>query len=457
MVHPPLNFKPSTILIVDDKPDNLRVLAKMLNEQGYKVKKAIDGESSLMAAMSNPPDLILLDIKMPGMDGYEVCRELKSNVKTKDIPVIFISALNDVLDKVKAFNMGGVDYITKPFQEEEVIARINAQITIQSQKKLLSNKQKKLIKEIRHRKETEAILYQSRALISSILNSSLDGIAGLEAIRNPKTGEISDFRCLFVNPVMASLLNREPEDLQGKFIVRKLINKLKLNLFDSFVEVVETGKSLEQDFYHEFSTSRHWYHFIAVKLGDGFAITIRDITERKKMELKLQRLAHLDGLTKIANRRYFNIFLQQEWYNCQNTKSPISLILCDVDYFKSYNDYYGHQPGDDCLIKVAKVLSESVNRPGDLVARYGGEEFVIVLPNTSSEGAIALGQSIGNRMANVTILHEASIIGPYVTLSLGIATKIPQPGYQPSDLIQRADLALYEAKKQGRNRYVVST
>ena len=196
-----------TILIVDDQLSNLKILANLLENNNYKVKKALDGESALISIDKEIPDLILLDIKMPNFSGYEVCQHLKYNLKTKDIPVIFISALAEVFDQVKASEVGAIDYITKPFQEEEVLARVKSQLTIQQQKKLLEQEKNRLKierenlqKEIKQRKETEAILYQSRALISGILTSSLDAIAALEAVRSLRTGEIIDFRCLVINP-----------------------------------------------------------------------------------------------------------------------------------------------------------------------------------------------------------------------------------------------------------------
>jgi diguanylate cyclase (GGDEF)-like protein len=444
-----------SILIVDDQPANLRVLDTMLKGKNYKVKKAIDGESALLAAEANPPDLILLDILMPNMDGYEVCNQLKSNRKTKDIPVIFISALSEVFDKVKAFQAGGIDYITKPFQEEEVLARISSQLTIQKQKKLLQKERESLKQEIRQRKEAEAILYQSRALISSILNTSLDGIAALEAVRDPKTGKIEDFRCLVVNPIIAEVLNQEPENLVGKLIFKRLISKINLELFEDFVNIILTGESLEKDFHYTYQKKQKWYHFIAVKLGDGFSITVRDITERKNLELKLNRLANKDGLTGIANRLYFNRVLAKEWQRGQRDKQPLSLILADVDFFKDYNDHYGHPAGDECLISIAKIMKDAIKRPGDLVARYGGEEFVIVLPNTDSIGAEKLGDLIITEMAKAKMPHNASSISDHVTISLGITTIIPTPDIPFHSIIKNADNALYKAKKNGRNRLFV--
>ena len=453
-----------SILIVDDQPANLRVLSKMLEGKNYKVKKAPDGETAILAAQSNPPDLILLDILMPNMDGYEVCQRIKADQKTKHIPVIFISALSDVFDKIKAFEVGGIDYVTKPFQEEEVLARITSQLTIQRQKKLIEKdkellqKEQTLLKqEIRQRKEAEAILYQSRALISSILNASLDGIAALEAVRDTKSGKIIDFRCIVVNPVTAQIFNSQPEDLTGKLIFKKFINKINPKLFLAFINVVETGQSLEQDIRYIYKNQQKWFHFIAVKLGDGFSVTVRDITVRKKLELKLSKLATIDSLTGAYNRHYFDTSLNQEWQRCIRGNESLSLILCDVDFFKPYNDFYGHQKGDSCLITVAETMSDIVKRSSDILTRYGGEEFAIILPNTPLEGAVNIAEKIRKEVADLQIPHARSNIAKTVTISLGVNSIIPTPNDSIEDFIKMADDALYRAKENGRNQVQIAT
>ncbi|MGD1716381.1 diguanylate cyclase domain-containing protein [Dapis sp. BLCC M172] len=454
----------ATILIVDDQISNLKVLAILLKNNNYKVKKAINGENAMIAVETDIPDLILLDIKMPEIDGYQVCERLKANPKTQEIPVIFISALNEVFDKVKAFELGGIDYITKPFQEQEVLARIKSQLTIQKQKRLLE-KERKLLKieqdnlkeEIRQRKEAEAILYQSRAIISSIVNSSLDGIAALEAVRNTKNGKIEEFRCLLVNPLIAEVFNQETENLIGKLVFKKFIHKIDPNLFSAFVEIVETGIPLAKDFTYNNKQEQKWYHFIAVKLGDGFAITVRDITARKKLELELNHLATIDGLTGIANRRTFQETILKEWERCQREKQPLSLILFDLDYFKLYNDFYGHQAGDNCLKQVAEAAKNVLNHSYDLVARYGGEEFVILLPNTNQQGASSIAELIQQAIRKIAIPHEKSQVSSIVSASMGIASIIPSSESSPDALIAMADKALYIAKQEGRNQAIAYT
>ncbi|MGY6528543.1 MAG: diguanylate cyclase domain-containing protein [Cyanobacterium sp.] len=433
-----------SILIVDDIAENIKVLANILSSSNYNVRKALSGKVALRSINSNPPDLILLDIKMPEVDGYQVCEAIKNDPFTQDIPIIFISALNEVFDKVKAFQAGGADYVTKPFQIEEVIARIENQLTIQKQKKLLE-------KEIVKRQEAEEILYQSRALLASILNTSLDGVAALQAVRKPLSTEIDDFRCLVVNPVFAKMINTHEKNLTGKLVGKKLINKINSSLFDKLKKLVENGGFLSEDIYLKTGDKSTWYHFIANKLGDGFSLIIRDITKRKQMELQLKFLANSDGLTRIANRRLFDTTMKSEWNRHLRQEHSLSLIMADVDYFKAYNDAYGHLQGDECLRQIARCLHATVKRAGELVARFGGEEFIIILPQTSVQNAIALGQSIQKNISQLNLNHEYSEVSDRVTLSIGIASTIPTKNQCLSNLMELVDQALYGAKKKGRN------
>ena len=171
---------------------------------------------------------------------------------------------------------------------------------------------------------------------------------------------------------------------------------------------------------------------------------------------ELTRLVTLDGLTGVANRRRFDEYLDQEWHKLIRERQFLSLIMCDVDYFKPYNDHYGHQAGDDCLKEVAKAIQDSLKRPGDLVARYGGEEFIVVLPHTNIDGAIKVAQEIRIAVQQKQLNHAQSQVGDYVTLSLGIACSIPSSQLSPEVLIKAADEALYQAKETGRDRFMVS-
>lgn len=166
----------------------------------------------------------------------------------------------------------------------------------------------------------------------------------------------------------------------------------------------------------------------------------------------LLRISSMDGLTGISNRRRFEDYYDQEWRRAVRDEYPLSLIMVDIDYFKAYNDTYGHQAGDDCLKQVANSIADTVNRPGDLTARYGGEEFVIVLPNTEAGGAAMVAELLRAKVESLNIRHEKSLAAGKVTVSLGVATIVPNRGSSPSVLVVLADKALYQAKQEGRNR-----
>ena len=570
------------ILVVDDQPENLRVLSQVLERKGYKVRKAINGETGLISAQSRSPDLILLDIMMPDMDGYQICEKLKKNPQTCEIPIIFLSALDEVLDKIKAFNLGGVDYITKPFHIEELLVRVQTQLRLKQQKEQLEAQNQRLKKEVYERQLAEKnlgllekaisacnngiiitnatdpnnpIIYANPAIerifgysmkevlgknwsfllgendnrpdlkvlekeimqgkgcqitmrnyrkdgrlfwneiwLSAVVNSS--GIisnyisiqtditerkqmqealqlseerfaSAFMASPDPITiTTLEDERYLEVNESFCRLMGyREAEIInQTTANINIWVNEeIRHRLVES-LKLTSSIRDLEIEFrtkYGKIRTMLISAELIKISEEDCILTVGKDISDRKQIQValekanqKLHRLANSDGLTQVANRRYFDEILPTEWRRCMREKQPLSLILCDVDYFKLYNDYYGHQMGDDCLIQVAKAMSSTVKRPADLVARYGGEEFIVILPNTDEKGAINVAESIQKKIKTLQILHFKSKISQYVTLSFGIATVIPELEMKPKNLIQIADEALYTAKKLGRNRII---
>ena len=320
------------ILLVDDREDTLDLLRLLLSERGYATESTLEPEKVVNLAEKGKPDLILLDIMMPKINGYQVCHSLRKNQSTHDIPVIFMSALDETEEKIKGFELGCVDYITKPFDLDEVMVRVNHQLEVCRLQKELKEKNQILKQELEIRIELE----------------------------------------------------------------------------------------------HKLRSSNQ----------------------------KLKNMAIVDSLTGIANRRKFDQKIQQEWLRLTREKAFLSLIMIDVDYFKLYNDSYGHQAGDDCLQQVAQAISRTVKRPADLVARYGGEEFAVILPSTDKTGATHVANSIKAAIEELNIPHTSSTVANRVTVSQGVATTIPNTDNLYESLICLADVALYEAKDRGRNSFV---
>ncbi|NJK68291.1 MAG: response regulator [Microcoleus sp. CSU_2_2] len=262
------------ILVVDDQPSNLRLLSELLTRRGYQVYRAISGQLALNAAIAHSPDLILLDIRMPEMDGYEVCQRLKATPETAQIPVIFLSVLDDVNDKLQAFQVGCADYIAKPFQVEEVLARIDKQVSL---------------KKLQHQlKEQNFQLQQSQSLLASVLNNSLDGVIAFAAVRDSQEN-IVDFKWLLLNPAAEKMSCLASNDLVGKYLLEEIYQVRHNGLFDLYVSVVETGETVDQEFYCEYDKHTSvWLHIVAVKLNDGLAVTFRNITDRKRAEAALR-------------------------------------------------------------------------------------------------------------------------------------------------------------------------
>lgn len=295
----------ATLLLVDDSPANLHSLIAGLRHQ-YQILLATDGEQALQVARQSLPDLILLDVMMPGTDGYQVCQQLKQDPLTSEIPVIFVTGKTDERDEMVGFELGAVDYITKPFSLPLVLRRVQTHLELK-------------------------------------------------------------------------------------------------------------------------------YH--------------RD---------QLRRQSREDGLTGLANRRCFDEFLQRSWQQAMARGQALALILADVDYFKKYNDGYGHPAGDACLAAVAAAMSAVPLPPQALLARYGGEEFVLLAP-LSLPVAAALAEALRVAVAGLAIEHQFSPVSPQVTLSVGVAVCDAVSQGSTALLLQQADAALYQAKQQGRNCVCVHT
>lgn len=455
----------ANILVIDDNPDNRRIISILLRNRGYRVWQAFSGESAFEQLKQMQPDLILLDIMMPQMDGYEVCKLLKTKKQTRDIPVIFLSALDEATDKVKAFEAGGADFISRPFQIPEAIARIQHQLTIKQQQQAFVRQNRQLQLEIWERQQAEEAWQESQRFIHSIAEASTSILYVYDLL---------EYRYIYTNRELTNVLGYTLEDIQQqtKFpqsAIHPEDMEAVIEHFQSF-DRLAPGDKLEIEYRIQHKNGQwRWLLsrdtvFTQTPEGKTQQIvgTATDITDRKQAEAalhaanrELEKLASLDGLTQVANRRCFDEFLDREMRRMVREGSCLALILCDVDYFKKYNDRYGHQAGDRCLQQVARALRHAVRRPADLVARYGGEEFAVILPNTDTNGAIRVAELIQENVRELQLVHEASETSDVVTLSMGISHGVPSEEFLPEDAIAAADKALYEAKARGRNQFRV--
>jgi diguanylate cyclase (GGDEF)-like protein len=288
------------ILLIDDDERYLQSLGALLCDK-YLILATTDSLQALNIASAELPQLILLDLNMQGIDGFQVIRELKQNLETADIPIIVVTGSHESRDETRCLRLGAVDYITKPYNPDIVRARVHTHVELKRQKELLKT------------------------------------------------------------------------------------------------------------------------------------------------------LSYHDGLTGIANRRFFDDTLIREHRRCKRTGDPLSLLMIDIDFFKSYNDIYGHLTGDDCLKLVVLTMQNQINRPNDLLARYGGEEFVCILPETDSEGAGMIAESMRRAVLEQNIPHSSGI-GGRVSISIGVVTGRAEEGVDPKRFINDADQCLYQAKLTGRNR-----
>ncbi|MCM0082574.1 diguanylate cyclase [Geomonas sp. Red32] len=311
--------KKQRVLIVDDTPANVEVLHRILRGD-YALFFAGNGANAIKVAQRERPDLILLDVMMPDVDGYQVCAALKSDERTRDIPVIFITAMESVENEARGLDCGAIDYLTKPISPPIVKARV----------------------------------------------------------RN---------------------------------------------------------------------------HLESKRKSDVLEALTAELREKNR---QLAVLAREDGLTGVANRRCFNTVLEAEINRAIRTGQCLSLIMCDVDHFKRYNDHFGHPAGDRCLAIIGELLRTTFRRAGDLPARYGGEEFAVILPDTSPGQAFHLAEKFREELIRRAIPHAESEVSGVVTTSIGVAGGVPAREQDAQWLVTEADRALYLAKERGRNRTMMA-
>ncbi|WP_373035815.1 PAS domain S-box protein [Sulfurimonas sp.] len=551
-------MKKENILIVDDESTNISILVEILKDT-YNLLVATDAVTALEIANSNEDiDLILLDIVMPDIDGYEVAYKLKHTEKTSGIPIIFLTAKNDEKSIIKGFKRGAVDYISKPFAKEELLVRVNTHLKVHRLNMELANALDDLhvkmdkLSELEQRFET--IFNKSPNGIALIdldtnfvlVNDSYSRITGFtkeelftkscmelteEKDRESSKeilkkvldiGYVEDFekRCKGKNKIfeaktsitlmpdkkrfllnmndITKLKNAEKKIAKYLDIMDKNVISSSTDLDGIITEVSEAFCNLSGYSRDEFIGKKHnflkhsdmkdetykgmWDSLVSNKIWHGevknikkdgsvfwFNVTIvpifnddniktgymairEDITDKKRIE----ELSITDELTSLYNRRYFNDVFEKELNRAKRKNTSISLLMLDVDYFKLYNDTYGHQDGDNVLSKIGGILNDFSKRAGDFAFRLGGEEFGILFHEDSFEEADQFANNLLKAVEKLKIPHDKSLTSKFVTVSIGLVHRDVDKATILEDVYKQVDDNLYKAKELGRNR-VVST
>ena len=452
------------VLIVEDTPASLKLLSDLLTEAGYYVRQAPNGELALWTAQSRPPELILLDIRMPGIDGFEVCRRLKASPDLNQVPVIFLSAQHDTDDKVRGFALGGVDFIAKPFQAEEILARTDAHVRLGRAQKALAEERAHLEQRVSERTaelaqlaaSLEKEVEQRRAneeflrLASRVFEATLDAIvvtdrAGDVVATNPAFGKISGYTAEEVIGRNVALLHAGEQDAAAfQMMTQSLANTghwsgeilARRKNGDTYPGLLSV--SMVRD------SAGHVQNFVVVFM---------DITERKAEQHLIDFLSYHDALTGLPNRLLARQRFEQMDAAARREGKCVAVMCLDLDHFKSINDSYGPHVGDKALQVVARFLTETV-REGDTVTRQGGDEFQIILQDDAQfDDTLALAQKILAGLRKELVIDGQQIS---LTSSIGIAVS-PTDGGSLDELVRNADTALFRAKEIGRDNYAFFT
>ncbi|NSL22922.1 PleD family two-component system response regulator [Agrobacterium tumefaciens] len=450
------------VLVVDDIPANVKLLEARLVAGYFDVVTAEDGFKALDICDQEQVDIILLDIMMPGMDGFEVCERLKANPKTAHIPVVMVTALDQPSDRVRGLKAGADDFLTKPVNDLQLIARVKSLVRL-----------KAVSDELRLRAETareigieemlrsdglmqtpgRVLVADGRASSQERIVRALKPVAEVDAVTEPQAALLKAAS----NPFELVIVNSNFEDYDPLRLCSQL-RSLERTRFLPLLLVAEQGA--DDMVARALDLGVNDYILRPIDPNELVARSLTQIRRKRYNEhlrLNLQHtmeLAIVDGLTGLNNRRYLDNHLKILFDRAAVRGRPISICMTDIDRFKLVNDTYGHDVGDEVLREFAARIRSTV-RGADLACRYGGEEFVVVMPDTPME----LATSVAERLRAIIEdkpFHVRSIDRELsITASLGIATSSGAFG-APDELLKQADRALYEAKHTGRNRVVAA-
>ena len=441
------------------------MLSAKLVAEYYDVMVAENGPAALHLAERDDPDVILLDVMMPGMDGFEVCRRLKESALTAHIPVVMVTALTGLADRVRGLEAGADDFLAKPINDTALLARVRSMIRL---KRMLD--QWRMREEITARlgllPEPESLPADDgrRGRIVVVETSAADG----ETVRKLLTVEHAH---VIMCPNLAAALGEAAAADADAIVIGldaaevsstlRLVSQLRMTEATRHVPIALIGDEEDADMLLKgLEIGATDYIFRHVDEGEMRA-RLRTQVRRKRYNDRLRAnfmhnlsLALTDPLTNLHNRRYFASHLDTVMRRMADSGKPVSLLMIDVDHFKKVNDTHGHIAGDAVLCDIAGTIARDV-RGFDLTASYGGEEFVVVMPDTSVEIAAAVAERLRERIAGSRVSVRGVVPDIAVSVSIGVAQSTGAED-TPAALLGRADGALYQAKGQGRNKVVVA-
>jgi diguanylate cyclase (GGDEF)-like protein/PAS domain S-box-containing protein len=425
-----IEFSQAEILVVDDTSTNRALLEEILNHEGYKVATATSGAEALSMAPEIKPDLILLDVMMPGMDGFETCDRLKQLNEARDIPVVFVTARTNPEDIVKGFNVGAIDYITKPIGEREVCARVRAHIS----NRLL----------VRQRNEMAFMAQDHDARSNFVVNDVSDAVISVcppGRVESANSSALHLFgytlKEIIGTPLTELMLPNYAEACDQFFENQKENSALKPGKATTVVEITgrrSDGSAVPIDF----SIRRLDLPYPL------YVCLMHDLSPHKKIIDEMQRVSNLDRLTNMPNRKRFEEVFARQWERAAESSQSLSLLMIQIDDFTAYVRANGEQAADHCIQEVAGAINRSVTRPNDLAARFEDDTFVVMLADTDTVGAAAVAENISDRVDQLALVHNGSKPGQMVHINTGLSSSVVQSGDDPELMLVAVEKNLSE-------------
>ncbi|KQQ37599.1 MULTISPECIES: PleD family two-component system response regulator [Rhizobium/Agrobacterium group] len=453
------------ILVVDDIPANVKLLEARLLAEYFDVLTADDGYKALAICEQAHVDVILLDIMMPGIDGFEVCERLKANPRTSHIPVVMVTALDQPSDRVRGLKAGADDFLTKPVNDLQLISRVKSLVRLKTlsdelrirsdtaQDLTLQDMMKSAAGQDAQDDVAQVLLVDGRGSSQERIVRALKPVADITAISDPQAALFEAAE----NPFDLVIVNTNFDDYDPLRLCSQL-RSLERTRFLPLLLVTEHGD--DQVIVRALDLGVNDYIIRPIDPNELVARTLTQIKRKRyndRLRLSVRHtieLAVTDALTGLHNRRYLDNHMKVLFARATARGRPLSVCITDIDRFKSVNDTHGHDAGDEVLKEVAARIRSTV-RGADLACRFGGEEFVVVMPDTDSAAAALIAERLRNIIEQTPFVLKSTGASLNITASLGIACS--RSGAEtPEQLLKQADRALYDAKNSGRNRVVAA-